>query len=107
VNLCSDDQCSASSDKTGSARCSGGIYAYAPVYAGVADQTKSRLQEKKNGGIINELRYHNKGGDCDGDGDNEGNCDKLKTMRVDTCTPLQSQTLTCNATGCTLTIGTK
>jgi hypothetical protein len=107
VYICSDDGCSASSEKTGSDRCPGGFNPYAALYVGVIDQTKSRLQEKKNGGIINELRYHNKSGDCDGDGDNEGQCDMVTTMRVDTCTPLQSQTLKCAGKGCTLTIGKK
>ncbi len=107
VNLCSDRSCSASSDLTGSARCNDGFSANSPVFASVVDNNKSRLQEKKNGNIINELRYHNKNGDCDGQGDNEGKCDMITTMRVDTCSPLQSQTLTCAGAGCTLTIGTK
>lgn len=105
VNVCSDTGCSASSDLNGSARCPPGYNRFGPVSVSVVDSTKSRLQEKKKGGIINELRYHNKSGDCDGNSDNEGNCDMLTTMRVDTCSPLQSQTVTCSGGGCSLTIG--
>ena len=107
VKLCSDSGCTASSDLSGSARCSKTFSAFAPVYLGVIDSGSTWLEEKTHKSIIDELRYHNKNGDCDGGGSTESACDMVSTLRVDTCTPLQSRTLTCTGKGCTLTIGKK